>query len=214
RAGYYCTNNVKTDYNVANRGKVWDESSNKAHYRNRPAGRPFFAVFNITATHESQVAPRAGKTSFRIAPEDVQLPPYHPDTPELRRDWANYYDQLTELDTQVGQLLDELEKLGEAENTIVFYFSDHGGALPRGKRNIHDSGTRVPMIVRFPKRWAHLAPAKPGEWVENPVSFVDLPPTLFYLVGAKTPDNYQGRAFLGKQHGLDRDHVFLFRGRM
>lgn len=214
RAGYYCTNNTKTDYNLAKPGNVWDENSKKAHYRNRPAGQPFFAVFNIGATHESQVAPKPGKTNFRIAPEDVQLPPYHPGTPELRRDWANYYDQLTELDTQVGQLLDELEQLGEAENTIVFYFSDHGGALPRGKRNIHDSGTRVPMIVRFPKRWAHLAPAKPGQWVETPVSFVDLPPTLFHLVGAKTPENYQGRAFLGKQHGLDRDHVFLFRGRM
>jgi N-sulfoglucosamine sulfohydrolase len=214
RAGYYCTNNTKTDYNLANQGKVWDENSKQAHYRHRPAGQPFFAVFNIGATHESQVSPKPGKTTFRIAPEDVQLPPYHPATPELRRDWANYYDQMTELDTQVGQLLDELERLGEADNTIVFYFSDHGGALPRGKRNIHDSGTRVPMIVRFPKRWEHLAPAKPGEWVENPVSFVDLPPTLFHLVGVNTPENYQGRAFLGKQHGPDRNHVFLFRGRM
>ncbi len=213
-AGYYCTNNSKTDYNLSNAGQPWDESSRKAHYRNRKPGQPFFAVFNSTTSHESRVAPKRGTTSFRIPPEDIVLPPYHPDTPEIRRDWANYYDQITRLDAEVGALLSELKREDLADDTIVFYYSDHGGALPRGKRNIHDSGTRVPLIVRFPAKWAHLAPAKPGEWVEQPVGFVDLPATVLSLAGAPVPDHYEGRAFLGPQQAAPREHVFLFRGRM
>jgi arylsulfatase A-like enzyme len=214
KAGYYCTNNSKTDYNLANARQPWDESSNKAHYRNRAAGQPFFAVFNFTTSHESQVAPKPSKTAFRVAPEKILLPPFHPDTPEIRRDWANYYDQMTLLDTQVGRVLAELDEAGLADDTIVFYYGDHGGALPRGKRNIHDSGTRVPLIVRIPPKWAHLAPAKPGEWVEQPVSFVDLPATLLSLCGVPVPRHYEGRPFLGDRQAPPRQHVFLYRGRM
>lgn len=213
-AGYYCTNNAKTDYNIAGRTYVWDVSSNAAHYKNRAANQPFFAVFNLTTSHESQVTPKPVKLEYRIAPEKIKLPPYHPHTPELRRDWANYYDQMTMMDAQVGQMLDELEQSGQAENTIVVYCSDHGGALPRGKRNIHDTGTRVPLIIRFPKKWAHLAPAKPGEWSEQVVSLVDLPPTFFSLCGVPIPKQYEGRAFLGDKTVAPREHVFLFRGRM
>lgn len=213
-AGYYCTNNSKTDYNLAGHAQPWNESSAQAHYRKRAPNQPFFAVFNLTTTHESQVAPKPGKTSFRIAPEKIALPPFHPDTPEIRRDWANYYDQMTIMDGQVGAMLEELEKAGLADNTIVFYCGDHGGALPRGKRNIHDSGTRVPLIARIPPKWAKLAPAPAGEWIEQPVSFVDLPVTFFSLVGAPIPKNYEGRAFLGEKKAAPREHVFLFRGRM
>lgn len=213
-AGYYCTNNSKTDYNLAGKRKPWDESSKNAHYKNRAPGQPFFAVFNFTSSHESQVAPKAGKSSFRVPPEKIPLPPYHPDTPEIRRDWANYYDQITVMDGQVGEVLAELEAAGLAENTIVFYYGDHGGALPRGKRNIHDSGTRVPLIIRIPQKWAHFAPAKPGEWVEDLVSFVDLPATVFSLCGVPIPANYEGRPFLGEKKAAPREHVFLYRGRM
>ncbi|HUG93933.1 MAG TPA: sulfatase-like hydrolase/transferase, partial [Planctomycetaceae bacterium] len=213
-AGYYCTNNSKTDYNVANAGQPWDESSNRAHYRNRRPGQPFFAVFNFTTSHESRVAPKQDGETFRVPPEDIVLPPYHPDTPEIRRDWANYYDQMTALDEQVGAVLAELEQEGLADDTIVFYYSDHGGALPRGKRNVHDSGTRVPLIIRFPKRFAQLAPAAPGEWVDEPISFVDFPATVFNLCGVPIPVHYEGRAFLGPERGAPRQHVFLYRGRM
>ena len=212
-AGYYCTNNAKTDYNVTLDRKPWDENGPRAHYRNRPAGQPFFAVFNQTSSHESQVAPAPGKTAFRVPPERVTLPPYHPDTPEIRRDWANYHDQITVMDGQMGELLAELAREGLAEDTIVFYYSDHAGALPRGKRNIHDSGTRVPLIVRFPAKWAHLAPAAPGSWIEQPVSFVDLTATLLELCGVAVPANYEGRPFLGPRAAA-REEVFLFRGRM
>ena len=222
-AGYYCTNNSKTDYNFVQTEKnYWDESSNEAHYRNRKPGQPFFAVFNIGASHEGQltystVEKRRKDGTLpaepRIAPEDIVLPPYHADTPVVRRDWSVYYDNMTLMDAEVGRMLEELEAEGLAEDTIVFYYADHGGALPRGKRNIHDTGTRVPMIVRFPGKWAHLAPAKPGEWVTRPVSFVDLPPTVFSLLGVPIPENFEGRAFLGEKKE-EWDNVFLFRGRM
>ncbi|HOB98186.1 MAG TPA: sulfatase-like hydrolase/transferase [Verrucomicrobiota bacterium] len=214
RAGYYCSNNAKTDYNLEGRPRPWDASSNRAHYRDRAPGQPFFAVFNLTTSHESQVAPRPGKTAFRVPPENVPLPPYHPDTAEIRRDWANYYDQMTLMDAQAGGVLAELEQSGLDADTIVFYYSDHGGALPRGKRNIHDSGTRVPLIIRFPEKWRHLAPAGPGQWVDDPVSFVDLPATVMSLCGVGIPSNYQGRPFLGDRTMPPREHVFLFRGRM
>ncbi len=222
-AGYYTTNNSKTDYNLADPGKPWDESSRQAHYRNRRPGQPFFAVFNLTTSHEGQlteeaVAGRRKKGLLppepRVAPEKVAFPPYHPDTPVVRRDWSVYYDNITLMDQEAGRILDELEELGLADDTIVFYYSDHGGALPRGKRNIHDSGTRVPLIIRFPKKWAQLAPAEAGEWVDQPVSFVDFPATLLSLAGVKIPANYEGQAFLGEAKTRPRDHVFLFRGRM
>jgi N-sulfoglucosamine sulfohydrolase len=213
-AGYYCTNNSKTDYNVAGRSNVWDENGDKAHYRRRRTNEPFFAVFNLGTTHESLVAPRPGKTEFRIAPAEVVLPPYHPDTPDIRRDWANYYDQLTRMDEQVGELLAELERENLADDTIVFYFSDHGGALPRGKRNLHDSGTRVPLIVRFPEKWRNLSPVAAAEWCDDPVSFVDLPATIFSLCDVPIPEHYEGRPFLGAKKSTPREHVFLFRGRM
>jgi arylsulfatase A-like enzyme len=222
-AGYYCTNNSKTDYNVAGLGKVWDESSNKAHYKNRKPGQPFFAIFNIGTSHEGQLTEKTVNRRRergelppkpRVAPEDVRIPPYHADTPTVRRDWSVYYDNVTLMDAQAGARLKELEDAGLAEDAIVFYYSDHGGALPRGKRNIHDSGTRVPLIVRFPKKWAHLAPIKPGGWVQDPVGFVDFPATVFSLTGVTVPKHFEGRAFLGEKADPPRDHVFLFRARM
>jgi hypothetical protein len=121
---------------------------------------------------------------------------------------------MTLMDEQVGKVLAELDQAGLADDTIVFYYGDHGGALPRGKRNIHDSGTRVPLIIRFPEKWAHLAPAKPGGWVEDLVSFVDFPATVLSLCGVPPPAHYEGRIFLGEKKAASREHVFLFRGRM
>ncbi len=226
--GYYCTNNSKTDYNVAIDGKrspsfFWDASSNKAHYKDRPEGQPFFAVFNIGFSHEGQTTDQAylrrrDSGAFPperiVPPDEVILPPYHPDTPVIRENWSRYYDNLWLMDQRVGKLLDELEAEGLAENTIVFYYSDHGGALPRGKRNITDSGTRVPLIIRFPEKYRHLAPAAAGDWIDQPVAFVDFPATLCSLAGVPIPENYQGNAFLGDQASEPCDHVFLFRGRM
>ncbi|HEX7899837.1 MAG TPA: sulfatase, partial [Planctomycetota bacterium] len=154
--GYYRTNNVKTDYNFEAPKGTWDESSAKAHWRNRKPGQPFFSVFNFTSCHESQI--RQPEASYRkrmegIEPHDpakAPIPPYHPDTPETRRDWARYADMITFMDREVGKVLRELEEDGLAKNTIVFYFSDHGAGMPRSKRWLYDSSLRVPMIVRFP----------------------------------------------------------------
>ena len=225
QAGYYCTNNSKTDYNFTREKsvKIWDESSGKAHYKNRAPGQPFFAIFNIGASHEGQLGyqtvERRRKQGAlpprpRIAPQDVKLPPYHADTPVVRRDWSVYYDNMTLMDKEVGRLLDELDRAGLADDTIVFYYSDHGGALPRGKRNIHDSGTRVPLIIRFPKKWSRMAPTGRGEWIEDPVSFVDFPATVLSLMGIDIPKHFEGGAFLGRQATKLRDHAYLFRGRM
>ncbi len=117
-ANYYCTNNSKTDYNFSGGPKSWSESSAKASYDNRQSNQPFFAVYNLTTSHESQVAPKNGKTDFRIAADKIVLPPYHPDTTVIRRDWANYYDQMTLMDQQVGELLAKLDRDGLANRRL------------------------------------------------------------------------------------------------
>lgn len=216
-AGYYCSNNVKTDYNLGNFDdkSIWDDCSNKAHYRNRPAGKPFFAVFNSTITHESCLHTSISDSLLRHRPDNVPLPPYHPATPEMKHDWAQYYDKVEDLDTWVGEKLKELEEAGLAENTIVFYYGDHGGVLARSKRFLYESGTRVPFIVRIPEKYKYLFPAeKPGSKVKRLISWVDLVPTLLSIAGIPVPDYLQGHAFLGKQKTADPEYAYLFRGRM
>ncbi|SHN10212.1 Sulfatase [Cyclobacterium lianum] len=216
-AGYYCTNNSKEDYNINpdQNQDFWDESSNKAHYKNRPEGKPFFAVFNTTISHESSIHQSIPSGQLRHRPEDVTLPPYHPDTPEMRHDWAQYYDKVEDMDQRIGELLRELEESGEAENTIVFYYGDHGGVLARSKRYVYESGTRVPFIVSIPEKYRHLYPAEqPGSEVSRLISFVDLVPTVLSIIGSEIPDYLQGNAFLGEQKTEDPEYAFMFRGRM
>lgn len=199
-AGYYCTNNSKTDYNFEGKdGSYWDNSSNMAHYKNRPAGKPFFAIFNLTVSHESSLFKNAPAEPQRVKPDEVDLPPYLPDLPEIRKDYARYLDRIEKLDEQVGKLLDELTKSGLAENTIVFYYSDHGGILPRGKRYLEQTGVKIPFIVRIPEKFRSLAPFTPGQRVTEPVSFIDLAPTLMSLTGLEIPAQLQGRPFLGSK---------------
>lgn len=196
--GYYCTNNSKTDYNFkGNDQAIWDECTGQAHYRKRPDNKPFFAIFNLTETHESSLFPRKNEPAPRLDPAKLTPPPYLPDLPEVRSDFARYHDRMTAMDTRVGEILDQLEKDGLAEDTIVFYYSDHGGPAPRGKRYLEDTGVRIPMILRIPAKFRALAPFTPGQTVAEPVSFVDLAPTLLSLVGQAKPDSMQGRAFLG-----------------
>lgn len=213
-AGYYCTNNAKEDYNMIKPEGVWDESSRKAHYKNRKDGQPFFAIFNLGVSHESSIHKSIPNDSLRHDPAKVKLPPYHPDTPEMRHDWAQYYDKIEDLDGQVAAILKELEDAGLAENTIVGYYGDHGGVIARSKRFVYESGTHVPMIWRFPDKYKHLAPAKSGSKLDRLVSFVDLAPTMLSLVGVEVPEYMQGKAFLGDQQTQPREYVHLFRGRM
>lgn len=212
--GYYCTNNSKEDYNLEKPGQVWDESSSRAHWKNRRPGQPFFAVFNHTISHESQI--RRRPHTLVHDPAQVRLPAYHPDTPEVRQDWAQYYDNLTEMDARAGQNLRELEQAGLAENTIVFYYSDHGSGMPRSKRWPYNSGLQVPLIVYIPEKFRHLAPPDyvPAGKSERLVSFVDFAPTLLSLAGIKPPEYFQGHAFMGPYASPPQPYIYGFRGRM
>ena len=215
-AGYYITNNSKEDYNLTTRedSDLWDESSPQAHYQNRDEEQPFFAVFNLTESHESNIWARTDLPHHD--PDMAPIPPYHPDTPEVRRDWAQYYHSVYEVDIRVGEMLDELEKNGLADDTIVFFYSDHGSGMPRHKRWPYNSGLHVPLIVHIPKKYQHLAPKEyqPGSSTDRHVTFVDLAPTLLSLIGVEPPEWMHGRAFMGTYERESRDYLFGFRGRM
>jgi arylsulfatase A-like enzyme len=212
--GYYRTNNVKTDYNFDTPKGTWDESSAKAHWRNRKPGQPFFAVFNFTQCHESQIRISEAQHQKRIEgfephdPAKAEPPPYHPDSPEVRRDWARYADGITRMDLEVGRLLRELEEDGLAKSTIVFFFSDHGAGMPRSKRWLYDSSLRVPFIVRFPDGKGA------GTTSDRLISLIDAGPTALSLAGVKPPAHMQGRPFLGAHEAPPREFVYGARDRM
>ena len=213
-AGYYTSNNVKEDYNLPKTAAVWDNSSNQAHWRNRPAGKPFFAVFNSTKSHESQTVKPAATPIHD--PAKARIPAYHPDTPEVRRDWALFYDSVTAADADAGAVLAQLEADGLAADTIVFYWADHGSGMPRSKRWPSDSGLHVPLLVHIPEKFKDLRPAdyREGGTTDRPVSFADFAPTMCSLAGIKPPEWMQGYAFLGKFIAPVQPYVYGFRGRM
>jgi N-sulfoglucosamine sulfohydrolase len=213
-AGYYTSNNSKKDYNTIDQLEAWDESSGQASYKNRKPGQPFFAVFNLNVSHESSLHTSVPTAQLKHDPEKVTLPPYHPSTPEMKHDWAQYYDKMEEMDRQAGTLLKELADDGLAENTIVFYYSDHGGVLGRSKRFVYESGLRVPLIIRFPKKYTSLAPGKPGTTTDRIVTFNDFAPTVLSLAGLEIPSYMQGKAFLGSKQARERTYAYGFRGRM
>jgi N-sulfoglucosamine sulfohydrolase len=206
-AGYYTTNNAKTDYQFKAPITAWDENGREAHWRNRPEGMPFFSIFNSTTTHESQVWDRANDPVV-VPPERVLLPPYYPDTLTVRRDVARVYSNVAIMDREVGELLAELEEAGLAENTIVIWYSDHGGPMPRQKRLVLDSGLHVPFIMRFPDG-VHA-----GTVNDQLVSFVDIPATILSLAGVKVPEHMQGRPFWGEQKAPPREYVYAARDRL
>ena len=225
KAGYYTCNASKTDYNFKGDDKaLWHECSSKAHYSKRPKGSPFFAIHNLTISHESNLFPgkiaKNRERGFipktpRLDPAKLNLPPYLPDLPEMRHDYAVYHDTMTALDTQIGGILNRLKKDGLAEDTIIFYYGDHGGPTPRGKRYLHDTGVRIPMLVHVPEKWKHLSTFENGSVSDEIVSFVDLAPTLLSLVGLKDDPQMQGRPFLGpnREEPGDEPYAFLFADR-
>jgi len=222
-AGYYCTNNSKEDYNFDLKRNIWDESSKNAHWKNRPNSQtPFFSIFNLTMTHESCINNKEKHdrltqdlpTALRTNPDMVAVPPYYPDTPTIRTLLARHYDNIATMDRKVASILKELDEAGELENTIVFFYSDHGTGLPRHKRWLFDTGVKVPLIVYIPEKFQSLYPSQPGDEVDQLVSFVDLAPTALHLAGAQIPSNMQGQAFLGKDLKTEREYVFIARGRM
>lgn len=215
QAGYYTSNNEKTDYNFAPPKTAWDESSRKAHWKNRASGQPFFSVFNIMVTHQSYIfssgagAPASrGMPPLVTDPAKVVIPPIHPDTPEFRQEWARHYDNVASMDAEVGRLLAELDAAGLADDTIVFFFSDHGTGMPSIKGSVWNMSLRVPFLVRFPKKWQRYAPTEPGETTDRLVSFVDFAPTVLSLADIPAPASHQGIAFLGAYAGEARQQVY------
>lgn len=220
-AGYYTTNNVKTDYNFAVPKGAWDAVSRQAHWRGRPSGKPFFAVFNTETSHESRIR-ATGAEHARITPHvtrrvdrrRIQVPPYWPDTEAVREQMANFYECVSEVDYEAGRLLKQLEEDGLAEETIVFFWSDHGVGLPRSKRWNYESGTRAPLIVYIPEKWRVGGQGKPGTVDDQLISFIDLAPTVLRLAGIPLPKQFQGRAFLGPSLTPPREYVYSCHDRM
>lgn len=220
-AGYFCTNKSKTDYQTsADLKNVWDrQGNNHSDWREREAGQPFFSVINLTCSHESQI--RHGEKTHehilaKLKPEQRHdpeaaaefLPPIYPNTPEARKDWAWYADNISEMDRQAGEILQRLADDGLEENTIVIFWSDHGRGLPRGKRWIYDSGVHVPVIVRWPGN------IEPGSVNEELVTTQDLAPTMLSLAGAAPQKHMHGRVFLGSGKEAAPDTLFFHRDRM
>lgn len=190
--GYYCTNNSKEDYQFVKTVTAWDESGKSGHWRNRPnQDQPFFSIFNLTVTHESQIWARAKDSLWVDRDLDVTVPPYLPDTEIGRQDVRQMYSNIKQMDAQVGKILAELEEDGLLERTIIFWYSDHGGPLPRQKRLLYDSGIKVPMIIRFPDQDQKMTRN------DDLISFIDLAPTVLSLAGIKPPPHMDGKAFLG-----------------
>lgn len=221
-AGYYCTNNSKQDYQFRTPSGTWDESSGKAHWRNRKdKSQPFFAVFNFTGCHESGIAGASKYKSVTkvLEPEqrqdaaELELPPYYPDTPVVREDWKRNYELITAMDHWAGKLIEQLKEDGLFEETIIMFWSDHGVGLPRAKRWLYDSGTHVPLVIRIPEQFRVGDQGRPGSVTDQLVSSIDFGPTVLRLAGVRIPDYVQGRPFLGA-NVKPRDYVYGARDRM
>ncbi|MBT7649414.1 MAG: sulfatase-like hydrolase/transferase [Opitutae bacterium] len=228
--GYYTTNNVKTDYNSGNLKDIikssWNENSGSAHWRKREdKKKPFFSVFNLMTSHQS----RSMVWSYERFEKEIQsklnsdqihdpvkviIPPYYPDTPVVRKTVARFHDCVTAMDKEVGEILRQLEQDGLAENTIVFFFSDHGSGMPRHKRALLDSGMHVPLLIRVPEKWKKFAPDQAGSTTDRMVAFVDFASTVLSLTGIDIPPYMQGKPFLGTDKVKARKYVFGHRDRV
>ncbi|WP_269522386.1 sulfatase family protein [Coraliomargarita parva] len=205
-AGYFCSNNEKTDYQFETPLTAWDDWGESAHWRNRPdLDQPFFAVFNPGRTHESGMW--EGKTSDEEFDLDsIVVPPYLADTMEVRKSLSRMYSNIERSDQEFGELLQQLEDDGLTENTYIFHWSDHG-PLPRGKRWLYDAGIRVPLIARGPD-------LPRGVVSPQLVSTIDLAPTMLSLAGIECPKHLQGQVFAGPDAEKPRDYVYASRDRI
>ncbi len=225
KQGYYTTNNVKTDYNVANEkefiAEAWNESSNKAGWWDRKPGQPFFAVFNYNESHQSRTMTETYEwylknvfeqleTDERIGDNDFEMPPFYLDSPEMRKQFARVYNSIKLTDKRIGELLARLEKDKLKDSTIIFFYADHGEGMPRGKTNGINYGYRVPFIIWFPEMYKHLSPwGKAGIVSDELIDFTDLAPTLISLAGGEIPKHMEGRPILGKNRSKPVQQLHL-----
>lgn len=189
--GYYCTNRAKQDYQFVAPVTAWDECGREAHWRNRQPGQPFFSIFNFEVTHESQIWVKASDSLWIDSNQQVIVPPYLPNTPVAMKDIRRMYSNVKQMDDQVGKILAQLEADGLLDSTIIFWYPDHGGPLPRQKRLCYDSGLKVPLIIRYPDHW------KAGTIDSQLISFIDFLPTILSMTGVDPPKNIDGRSFAG-----------------
>lgn len=214
QAGYFVAWPGKTDFNFDVPINAFN--STKDWTRQPPPKSPSFLYLNNTVTHESQIraTPEQRKKNLaRLKPSEYHdpakmiVPPYYPDTPEVRRDIANYYDNITAMDYWVGDTLAWLKANGYTrENTYIFFFGDHGWGMPRGKRWPYESGTRVPLLIAGPG-------IEPGSIRDDLVCFLDFAPTLLSLAGAPVPSELDGILILGPARKTN-SYVFSARDRM
>ena len=214
KAGYFCSNHTKTDYNIGGRPDTdcWDTSEEYGWQRRQP-GQPFYCVINFMESHESRAFGSVEHT--RHDPAKVVLEKYHPDLPAIRKNYALYEDAVENADKRVGLALAALKQAGLADDTIVIFCTDHGGVMPRSKHYTYESGLHSPLIIRIPEKYQNLWPAgKPGMAVDRLVSFVDMPKTWLSLAQAGIPEIMQGKIFLGPQAEPEPKFSFSYRGRM
>ncbi len=200
--GYYCSNNAKEDYNFEKLKSAWDESGKEAHWRNRAEGQPFFSVFNFEVCHESGIW-KQGKNELLVSPDSVPVPSYFPDNEIIRHDLAVNYSNLKRMDDQIGKIIQQLKDDGLYENSIIFFYGDHGGPFPRYKRSLYETGLKVPMVVKFPEN------KRESSTDDRFLNFIDLAPSILSLAGIEPPKVMQGKALMGK-YKVDKSPEYLF----
>ena len=198
---YYCINNNKCDYQFNSPFTAWDEVSGTASFTNKPNNMPFFYVKNLMVTHESRIWLRKDEP-ITVDKNNLNIPAYYPDIPEVRNDIAIKYSNIEEMDRQVGEIINDLKQNDLLDSTIIFFWSDHGGSLLRQKRAVGNSGLNVPLIIRFPDGY------RSGETDDRIVSLMDLGPTTMSLLGIKPPLFLDGKPFLGKYNSKPRTYAF------
>jgi uncharacterized sulfatase len=172
--------------------------------------KPFFAVVNLRLTHR----PFEKDPEKPVDPEELTLPPYYPDHPVCRRDWASYLETVQLMDRQVGRVLDELESRGWSDNTIVLFFSDHGRPFSRAKYFLYDSGLKIPLLIYCPEQLEWRQYIQPGSVDERLVSAIDISATTLSMAGISIPRSMQGRIVLGPKTDKEREFVFSAADRM
>ncbi|HUR60109.1 MAG TPA: sulfatase [Opitutaceae bacterium] len=214
-AGYYSANLVelpascgfrgagKTDWNFVSADKPFDSS----RWEDLKSHQPFYAQLNFQETHRTYHAPK------KADPAKVEIPPYYPDHPVTRQDWAEYLDAASELDRKIGTVLEALKQDGLADNTIIVFFGDNGQSHVRGKQFCYEEGHLVPMIIRWAKNFPAPAHFKPGSVDARFLQGIDLAPTMLAVAGAAKPAKMQGRIFLGDRTEPDQQYTFGHRDR-
>lgn len=202
-AGYFCINVTKKDYNTPTPKDLWDKGRQYTKHN-----KPFFAIYNNTACHMTSVR----KEVLPASDIDISHLPYLPDLPEVRANYAAHLKEIEAVDRWVGDKLAELEASGRQDDTIIFFYSDHGGCQPRGKAFAYETGLRVPFIVYVPPKWRHLSGGlEMGTVSDRLIGFEDLAPTVLSLVGREAPPQMQGKAFMGEHAEPPKAYQLGFR---